>query len=194
MLGVYLFINNFVTTNQHFLIMKKLLYLFLVLPLIFSSCKKDDDDDVVTPVAVSGCMDAVADNYNSNATTEPNNACNYSAEVVYFLYKSASDAMILNLIPYVYFYDSFGNNLGTLTYQYYYDNMANVLCSTGNGRLYVQIEWSGNKNSNSASFTYDIYLDDGSYFATDSFVVNPNLCHKVGFSVTPAMAEKLKNR
>ena len=144
--------------------------------------------------SVSGCMDPQAINYNPTATNEPSNACNYSAEVVYFLYESAADAMIMYNIDWVYFYDSFGNNLGSITWQYYYSNMANVDCSPGTGRLYVPIEWSGNTNSNSATFTYDIYRDDGSYLTTDSFVVNPNLCHKIGFSVTADMAEKLKNR
>mgnify|MGYP007026196289 CR=1 FL=1 len=37
--------------------MKKLLYLFLVLPLIFSSCKKEEDE-VVTPTVISGCTDS----------------------------------------------------------------------------------------------------------------------------------------
>ena len=36
--------------------MKKLLYLFLVLPLIFSSCKKEE-----------GCTDSQASNYNADA-------------------------------------------------------------------------------------------------------------------------------
>jgi len=48
--------------------MKKLLYLFLVLPLIFSSCKKEEEDN--TPTAVSGCMDSQAVNYNPNATQD----------------------------------------------------------------------------------------------------------------------------
>ena len=54
--------------------MKKILYLFLTVSLIFSSCKKEDD-----PVAlISGCMDETASNYNSAATTQPANACNYA--------------------------------------------------------------------------------------------------------------------
>jgi hypothetical protein len=163
-----------------------------VFPLIFSSCKKEEEDN--TPAVVSGCMDNQADNYNANATTEPNNVCDYSAEVVYFLYESAANQMIIYDIDFACFWDSFGNNLGCITWEWYYSNMANVPCSPGTGRLYVPIEWSGNSNSNSATFTYDIYLDDGSYFTTDSFGVNPNLCHKIGFYMTKSMLEKLENR
>ena len=52
--------------------MKKLLYLFLVLPLIFSSCKKEEEK-------IEGCMDSGATNYNPDAT-EQNNAfsCMYA--------------------------------------------------------------------------------------------------------------------
>ena len=50
--------------------MKKLLYLFLVLPLVFSSCKKEEDK-------VQGCTDSAATNYSSNAN-EDNGSCLYS--------------------------------------------------------------------------------------------------------------------
>jgi hypothetical protein len=45
--------------------MKKLLYLFLVLPLIFSSCKKEE-----------GCKDSAATNYNADAE-EDDGSCTY---------------------------------------------------------------------------------------------------------------------
>ena len=48
--------------------MKKILYLFLTVSLIFSSCKKDGDDN--TPTGVQGCTDSDATNYNASATND----------------------------------------------------------------------------------------------------------------------------
>jgi len=48
--------------------MKKLLYLFLTVSLIFSSCKKEEEDN--TPTTVQGCTDSDATNYNANATND----------------------------------------------------------------------------------------------------------------------------
>jgi len=52
--------------------MKKLLYTFLAVSIIFAACKKEDD----TPVAVNGCTDNTALNYNLNATND-NGSCTY---------------------------------------------------------------------------------------------------------------------
>ena len=49
--------------------MKKILYLFLTVSLIFSSCKKEKDE-VVTPTVISGCTDSDATNYIANATSD----------------------------------------------------------------------------------------------------------------------------
>jgi len=55
--------------------MKKILYLFLTVSLIFSSCKKEEDE-VVTPTVISGCTDSDATNYNASATLD-NSTCMY---------------------------------------------------------------------------------------------------------------------
>jgi hypothetical protein len=172
--------------------MKKILYLFLTVSLIFSSCSKEDE--AVTPTVITGCMDNTADNYNSNANEEASNSCNFSAEVTYFLYKSASDAMIASGIPYVGFYDNFDNLMGTISYQYYYNFMSNVPCATTDGTLNSGIVWTGNSSTNGANFVYHIYLNDGSYFATGNFDVNAGECKLVGFVVTKSMAEEMLNR
>ena len=68
--------------------MKKLLYLFLVLPLIFSSCKKeqgcteilalnyniDADTDDGTCI-YEGCTDATANNYSAVASIDDGSCC-----------------------------------------------------------------------------------------------------------------------
>ena len=173
--------------------MKKILYLFLTVSLIFSSCTKEEDE-VVTPTVITGCMDNTADNYNSNATTEANNSCNFSAEVVYFLFKSASDAMMAASIPYVYFYDSFGNSIGTITFQYFYNNINDVPCSQVDGTLYTTVTWTGNSSTNGANFEYSIFEDDMTYIATGNLSVSANMCTKFGFTVTKSMAEEMLNR
>ena len=48
--------------------MKKLIYTFLAVSIIFAACKKEDDTPV--PVVVNGCTNATATNYNSNATND----------------------------------------------------------------------------------------------------------------------------
>ena len=168
--------------------MKKILYLFLTVSLIFSSCKKEEDPAVV------GCMDNTADNYNANATEEASNSCNFSAEVTYFLYESAAQAMLDAGIPYVGFYDNFENLMGTISYEYFYYNMSAVPCATTTGTLYSGIVWTGNSNTNGANFVYNIYANDGSYLATGNFDVNAGECIKVGFTVTKSMAEEMLNR
>lgn len=54
--------------------MKKIFYLFLVLPLMFSSCSKEEDDNSST---VAGCTDPEATNYNTNATVG-DESCTYN--------------------------------------------------------------------------------------------------------------------
>ena len=52
--------------------MKKLLYTFLAVSIMFAACKKEDD----TPIAVNGCMDETATNYNSLASND-DGSCTY---------------------------------------------------------------------------------------------------------------------
>tara|TARA_B110000238_G_scaffold192007_1_gene226817 strand:- start:538 stop:1101 length:564 start_codon:yes stop_codon:yes gene_type:complete len=61
--------------------MKKTLYLFLTVSLIFSSCKKDGDDNN-TPTGVQGCTDPDATNYNASATNN-DASCMYNISDVW---------------------------------------------------------------------------------------------------------------
>jgi len=58
--------------------MKKLLYLLICLPLIFSSCKKEDN----SPGSILGCIDPLAANYNPTATQD-NASCLYSLVAIW---------------------------------------------------------------------------------------------------------------
>ena len=54
--------------------MKKLIYTFLAVSIIFAACKKEDE--AVAPTVINGCMDAIATNYNASATSD-NGTCAY---------------------------------------------------------------------------------------------------------------------
>ena len=148
------------------------------MPLIFSSCSKDDDDD--EPTVVTGCMDPAALNYNSNATTETTNICSYEGEIVYYHYKSFSDFMIANSIPYINYYDGGGNLLGLITYEYYATTSSQVSCISGNGKVYFPITWTGNTGSNQATWSHYTSLPDGTTSPLYTNIVSPNVCNKIG--------------
>ena len=55
--------------------MKKVLYTLLAVSIIFAACKKEDE--AVVPIVISGCMDAIATNYDATATID-DGSCIYS--------------------------------------------------------------------------------------------------------------------
>jgi len=58
--------------------MNKVLYTLLAVSIIFAACKKEDE--TVTPTVISGCMDALALNYNASATTD-DGSCIYATVI-----------------------------------------------------------------------------------------------------------------
>ena len=58
--------------------MNKVLYTLLAVSIIFAACKKEDE--TVTPTFISGCMDALALNYNASATTD-DGSCIYATVI-----------------------------------------------------------------------------------------------------------------
>jgi hypothetical protein len=50
--------------------MKKIIYTLLAVTLMFSACKKEEEAIVTPPTVLSGCMDAIATNYDATATSD----------------------------------------------------------------------------------------------------------------------------
>ena len=100
--------------------MKKLLYLFLTVSLIFSSCKKEEDE----PTVINGCMDSQATNYNANATND-DGSCAYDPVGVWeweSATQNGSDIMSDFSAVYSFFWDNgdFGLEyyVGSTLYRY----------------------------------------------------------------------------
>lgn len=100
--------------------MKKLLYLFLVIPLVFASCSKEEDDNNNSPTTVSGCTDPDAVNYNSNATSD-DGSCLYDITGVWETTSAVLNGTnILDGLDLIYIWDD--GDIGTETY----DNSGNM--------------------------------------------------------------------
>ena len=69
--------------NQNKNTMKKLLYLFLVIPFIFSSCEEEEEAN--TPVSIAGCTSSSAWNYDPTATTD-DGSCIYGGSMMFWFY------------------------------------------------------------------------------------------------------------
>ena len=122
--------------------MKKLLYLFLVLPLIFSSCKKEQ-----------GCTDSQATNYNADAEEE-DGSCLYSLVGLWDV-----DDMIIGGISY------FSPNGGGLPGGTYITNATFNFYNTNNYSSFVQYNNVASENSSRTWTVVDtstLSLFDGS--------------------------------
>jgi len=148
--------------------MKKILYLFLTVSLIFSSCKKEEDD-VVTPTVISGCMDANATNYNANATND-DASCLYDLTGVWetttaVLNGTSVFPTTASAIELHYFNDAAtGGGVGTVGTENY----------NSSGTLVYWGEWNINSSSNNSITLGGTVYDNatGEVFLTGTFSFN----------------------
>ena len=104
--------------------MKKIIYLFLVLPLIFSSCAKEE-----------GCKDTLATNYNADAE-EDDGSCLYNITGIWSV-----DDYILNGVS--LFSSAAGNSLTSMAVSLYADGTSWSLAYYSDGtELSVYGIWS----------------------------------------------------
>ena len=124
--------------------MKKIIYLFLTVSLIFSSCKKEE-----------GCMDSAATNYNADADEQDDaSSCMYA--ISGYVWETTS--IVLNgssvAASELWYFNNDGT-VGTETYD-----------ATGNGVGYGL--WDVNSSAaNVFTFSGTAYNPDGSIFAAN---------------------------
>ena len=75
--------------------MKKILYIFLALSIIFSACEKEDIAPTVVTGGINGCTDAAATNYNSSATND-DGSCIYPTVSIVGYWNSFEWSIIQN--------------------------------------------------------------------------------------------------
>ena len=93
--------------------MKKLLYIFLAVSIIFSACEKEEENTptLVAPTLVNGCTDATATNYNSSATND-DDSCIYPPVSIVGYWNSFE----WNIIQNVGYWTSYPNGQKVITY------------------------------------------------------------------------------
>ena len=179
--------------------MKKIIYSIIAL-LLLNSCGSDiqrggcidpiaenydalADYDNGSCVYILGCTDPIADNFDLYATLEPLNACQYSANLVYFLDYSASQYMSNWGISYYSFYDSYNDFIGNITNDFYWTSPPNCLPLNDGSTLTTTLYWNGNYDNYLGLFTWSAYPDDGPIADYEySETVVPGECLKLQLS------------
>ena len=179
--------------------MKKVIYTIFVLTLIYSCGSDIQRGGCIDPIAenydaladyddgsciyILGCTDPLADNFDIYATLEPLNACQYSANLVYFLDYSASQYMLNWGITYYSFYDTYNDYIGYISNDFYWTSPPNCIPQNDGSTLTATLYWNGNYDNYLGSFTWSAYPDDGpiaDYEYTETVV--PGECLKLQLS------------
>ena len=143
--------------------MKKILYLFLTVSLIFSSCKKEEEDN--TPTAVQGCTDSDATNYNSNATSD-DGTCMYNIVGVWETTSAILNGTnILQGLDLIYVFEN--GNIGTETYDAA-GNMTSYAIGPGVSSGTNVINWTGTLYNDDYPNGIDVYLNWNIDIMTDN--------------------------
>ena len=133
---------------------------------------------------IYGCTDPAANNFDPQANLEQINACQYSANLVYYLDYSASQYMLNWGISYYSFYDSYNNYIGNITNDFYWTSPPNCLPQGDGSTLTATLYWNGNYNNNLGTFSWQAYPDNGPIADYDYTEINviPGECRKLQLS------------
>ena len=139
------------------------------------------DNPVISNI-ITGCMDAEATNYNPEATQETNMICLYQAELVFYHKITRSDWMIANFVNSWSYLDANNVLLGQIGSSYYYTDENTVTCDSPilNDKVVVSINWTGNLNNNTSTFTFYEQALGWPLVGPTTFTVSPNVCHRLG--------------
>ena len=179
--------------------MKKIIYTMFALTLLYSCGSDIQRGGCIDPIAenydaladyddgsciyILGCTDPLADNFDIYATLEPLNACQYSANLVYFLDYSASQYMLNSGITYYSFYDTYNDYIGYISNDFFWTSPPNCIPQNDGSTLTATLYWNGNYDNYLSSFTWSAYPDDGpiaDYEYTETVV--PGECLKLQLS------------
>ena len=157
--------------------MKKILYLFLTVSLIFSSCEKE---------AILGCTDSQATNYNIEAEDD-DNSCLYAGSIVFYLEYDVPELLDDNGVGYLYF--DIGNATSNIT-NLNWNAVPGSISTTWTGFLTSPYDCDGDfkslalswqlSSSISESLTWQAKDILGNVYDWGAFSISKNECKKIG--------------
>ena len=150
-------------------------------PIAYNYDPQADDND--GSCLYYGCTDPAAINYDWQAGIEPDDACEYTCNVVYYLDYAASQYMINWGISYYSFYDYAGFWIGDITNDFWWTSPPNCIPQSDGSTLTKTLFWNGNSGDSEATFEWSAYPDDGPIAdMIGYFTVYPNYCFAIDLS------------